>query len=279
MSLLAQDGSDQAATVAQGNVDELPQASLMGIAVELRLRIYSFLLAGDGKALCGSKHCCTRPIPSNDDDDTACTPTLIRCTCASRTWPEILAVNKQVFSEAMPVLYNNLEMRITLPMLWPHTTSASASFEDALNSIPGYGYSHVRRIVVVGSYVITAIKIFDEDPEIAHLRWDFLVDRLPNIKNIRLHFDVFTDWLDDLDSLDYDQLAGLSCFPRLSAVKLETYPIDCCDNRTHVGSSITISRELAARIRDKANSLAKDLSVIIDGHLQNGDYEGPDESE
>lgn len=129
-----------------------PAASFMGIAVELRLKIYGHLLiphltADDKKELQRDHHCCLLPracrrgkIPQDYQITT--------CECSSKTiHPQILATCKQVYREAVDVLHENMEPRL----MFPDTPERGLSVEDFNDSFNEQRRAKINQLLLVGS--------------------------------------------------------------------------------------------------------------------------------
>ncbi|EME77580.1 uncharacterized protein MYCFIDRAFT_84361 [Pseudocercospora fijiensis CIRAD86] len=105
--------------------------SLMNLPPELRLRIYEYVFAS--QHIPSESHCCSNAQLVSSEIGKQLP---IKCTCSSGPHhPEILrksrisnppskyiianfktpGVSKKIFHEAMPILYDNLELRATLP--------------------------------------------------------------------------------------------------------------------------------------------------------------------
>lgn len=243
----------------------------MGLPVELRLQIYSSLLGGEPAAVGMRHHCC---FVSGKIHRSLPPARTIKCDCASKTWPQILAANKSIFREAMPVLYNNLEMRIVLP---DDNLGCGTSFQRGLSAIPHYGLDHVHNIVLVGSTMESTVKMHHIDAEFLDLRFDLIIKSLPNIKTLRLHYCTRLDHLsnDSLKSFDYHQLANIAGFPKLEVVKLDIGPSAACYTREYGAGSATFCGEVKNRMLAKAGSLDKKLSVVIDEAPKGEELQAP----
>lgn len=173
-------------------------ASFLGLATEIRLQIYSYLLIPTStpeqlKELNERKHCCAFPHSRkrynhyNRDDDI----TDVACDCKNQNLhPQILCTNKQIFDEAVHVLYENMEFHVRLPSF---VTFRDSPLQSAVKALPVYAYKHVKRVVIVGTPGEASEK--HRDP--GRQTWSYPMEQytdiisttFPNMQQVRLHID------------------------------------------------------------------------------------------
>ncbi|KAK5126267.1 hypothetical protein LTR85_010502 [Meristemomyces frigidus] len=171
------------------------KASLMGLAVETRLQVYGNLLTptltnAETRKL--ADHCCNKDYASRLVEALdGYRSEGIACACAGHhVQVQILRTSKQIFDEAMPVLYEKMELRLPIP------DDLVDSGIDVLSKlfttmVPYYALQHISRVVITGR-LFDALAAPDEDhsqcASIEHY-CAILRQKLPNLKHVRLHMD------------------------------------------------------------------------------------------
>ena len=233
------------------------QASLMGLATETRLKIYENLLtphlteAQREQHLEGGHSCLC------DQGDH-----WPRCSCTGmNVFPQILAVSKQVFEEAMPVLYENFELRLRV------ASQTGLPWPRPFDAIPGYARRHVRKTLLVGIFV------FDSPPsEVLWIRRasatyfeeyiSTLSETLTGIRTLRLfisHAQPFGSILPavpprcDLTAI-LRKLQRLQSIPVAVVVRFPWQPHD-------LSLASVTSEKLVRWLQDGAKSLGRDVAV------------------
>ena len=104
----------------------ITRANLMGLAAETRLQIYQNLLTpylteAQQESQVKETHSCLIDGKYGMNSSEGITVRFIyrpRCSCSGmNVYPQILAASKQTFKEAIPVLYENVELCAWL-MIW-----------------------------------------------------------------------------------------------------------------------------------------------------------------
>lgn len=136
----------------------------MGRQLELRLLIYEYIPT---PATVETMHCC------------ASYDRRLVCDCHIRnssTATNILAVSWQIFEEAMPVLYRDVEVHVSP------------------RKISEYAAQHVRKAeVFMGYYRVnirgrTMRELRDRDERPLTATWHLLRDRYPRLQQVRIHY-------------------------------------------------------------------------------------------
>jgi hypothetical protein len=173
------------------NIKEPKRASFLGLATETRLQIYSHLLIPyttpeDLKALKEQNHCCAFPRRSRRDDTID-----IACDCKNKNLhPQILYTNKQIFNEAVHILYENMELRVRLP--YP-ISFRDSPLQNLIAALPAYAHRHVSKIAIIGTTAEASEKHRDPRGQ----TWSYplgqyaalITSAFPNMRSVRLHVD------------------------------------------------------------------------------------------
>lgn len=235
-----------------------PRVSLLGLPTEPRMHIYGFLVCVK-RELRIPEHCCSRLTKHRDDATHHEEWRRIKCTCASETWPSGLATNRQIFDEAMPMLYRNMEMRVILPPVVRRHNDLG-HFQNSLAIIPGYGRPHVNNIVLVGSTKDTAIRCHGNDGSMPNFQWKNIIDSLSNVKTVRLHFDMSLGTT-ALAVFDYSQFAEVATLPNLTTFSIEFHYCLFNGRADIENTSAIIGSKLRTSIQTRAGSLGKMIDV------------------
>ena len=173
-------------------------ASFLGLATETRLEIYSYLLIPSFtteqlKELKDRKHCCAFPHSRkqynhlNRDDDIID----VACDCNNQNLhPQILRTNKQIFNEAVHILYEHMEFHVRLP---PFSSFRDSPLQTAIKALPTYSYKHIKRMVIVG----TPGEASEMHKNPGGRTWSYPMEQytdlisatFPNMQQVRFHID------------------------------------------------------------------------------------------
>jgi len=172
-----------------------PRASFMGLPVEVRLEIYGYLLTptlttSDVVNLRATAHCCfSRYLSVRTRSGNA----YLRCECrGTHTSPQILRASKQIFSEAMPVLYANMELLV--PLIGDFDITGRSAHLDHVqrNDLPSYALPHISRVRIVGSRWVAATRHEGKSKQwpsnIGSCR-KVLGEQLPELAHLSLHLE------------------------------------------------------------------------------------------
>lgn len=182
---------------------EPPRASFLGLPVELRLHIYSYV---PGRIDLFNLHW-------NKRAEIICghlyNGRVLGYGAGSSADLRILAVSKQIFAEAMPVIYRTVEI---IP--W-------------IDRIPEYALTHVTKLVVLCDYQDEQWYSLPKMPGMyspatpTHL-WLTLSTRLPRVKQVRLHLYLTHD-MDDYEKSASEVLQDVYGFASLDTVIVGTH--------------------------------------------------------
>ncbi|KJX98389.1 hypothetical protein TI39_contig414g00010 [Zymoseptoria brevis] len=162
------------------NPTEQPQdyarASFMGLPVEMRMRIYGFLVNG-GRVMdpgCAGSGCVGHGQ--------------LKCHCTESVWPQILATNSVIFMEAMPVLYSTTEFHVGFPRLG-QSEPTLPSCRTALSASPKYGAPHIRRLALCAILEEMSIAVCRGETQMddLSLHWIWLSSLDLNLVCVRLY--------------------------------------------------------------------------------------------
>ncbi|SMR60226.1 unnamed protein product [Zymoseptoria tritici ST99CH_1A5] len=167
---------------------DYPRASFMGLPVEMRMRIYGFLVNG-GRVIDpganGSE--CARENGGRGKlgDGTRFLFVAPKCSCTESVWPQILATNSVIFMEAMPVLYSTTAFHVGFPKFGD---GRSPSCRTALSTLPKYGASHIRHLVLSATLGLMSIAIYRPESHMddLSLHWTWLRSLDLKLVSIRL---------------------------------------------------------------------------------------------
>lgn len=152
------------------------RASLMGVPVELRLQIYRHIVTRSATDSIECFHCCSwgaKQLASHCD-----TPNL-------RTATAILAVNRQMFEEAVPILYSTLEVLFSSKHVLQY---AGHHIRKALGLIEDFGLAAGAGVRLVGIPEVSNFSVHYSVPsrDLPKL-WRALNTRFPRLEQLRLH--------------------------------------------------------------------------------------------
>ena len=208
-------------SIAAPTQSNTPQKSpFMQLPAELRLRIYEFAFAPQSRSRNEIKsHCCTNNgIKDTYNSDPSCG---LVCTCWGPIETSLLRVNRKMYQEALPVLYNITQIRLVMPV-WPSANEQEPA-EDILTQImrvPHQGLEQIRNsLIVCGT---TDICIFA--PLLVSRFFDKIRTHLPGVRHIRLNYDLSKRF--NFRDPQSDGLAGVIGGAALKTVQIEA--TGCC---------------------------------------------------
>ncbi|KAK4549055.1 hypothetical protein LTR36_007511 [Oleoguttula mirabilis] len=268
LSEMTSDSEKASATCDEGDLPA--SASFMGVAVEIRLQIYGYLLTPtldeDQKACIEDRHgCCylCHPEPLWNSATGEVTDT---CACAgSHIHPQIIYASKQVYQEAMPALYANKELHVPMDFAsvglggdWGYFTPLLDLFE---RRIPSHALPHLTKAVIKSTLEISLDRHLD-------LEWhgrvniaqycDVLRDKLPKLRHLRLHLKVKPrDLLRELP--DCEPFGSIAMLPQLRSVMVSVHSRGILDI---VLSTEAVKKEIAGVIGHKAEVIGRTVTVV-----------------
>ena len=227
------------------------EASFMGVAVEIRLQIYGYLLTpywtrADIERLKKDCHCCGDHHGRDQDGEG------IACSCTlTHIVPQILATNKQIFNEAVPILYERMELRLRLRHPRTFSLGYSPPLETATSKLPPYGSEYITRVVMV----------CDRDDAVGAHRnpnwaWQYYIREyckkmstiFPHLQRVRINFK--GQLYEGAPATLATAFARIASLPALRSVIIEAWDLDLCQT-------------IEARIRSEAQSLGKDVEILL----------------
>lgn len=222
-----------------------PRASFLGLPVELRLHIYSFIPAPHKPRRTRSRHYgCHIPISP---------------CCAIRTYDmSILAVNKQIFTEAYPIIYQTAEVATNFPWC-PRERAAHVRYFFVLCDHLKEGWCFDR-----GSMRIRR----GQNRWVADL-WFSVKIALPNLRQIRLRIDHPGEATVHPCAIPAERsLFGLSALENLRCVIVESYVYR---SRSTKSNRAKIAANL---IKTEVKQAGREISVLEES-LEHCICEGP----
>lgn len=263
----AADGESRATNMLTISSDEQslpPRASFMGLAVETRLQIYGYLLTPtltkeERAKLERKRHCCQvcyrspnnvvmRLRPTRDDSGE------ITCECAgSHTHPQILCTSKQVFEEAMPVLYENMELRV------PITGYPTSLYNPLTQRLPDYAMRHISKVRIFGIIVDALASHLDDEWQWQTNIWlycDYLREKLPKLRHLRMHLDCDYTAFSMPDTKTFGAIATL---PELRSVR-----VCVCRPMTNVtvAQAKGLQAEIVKAVERRAQAIGREITII-----------------
>lgn len=150
-------------------------------------------------------------------------PLDLYCDCTTLVHPAILATCKFIFNEALPSIYGNFSPRLVLPSL--DISGPINNHTGPLARLPAYGLPYITNVLLVGAASDTYVKVNEDDidcqsGEVDNACWEISC-KLPNVKSVRLHFDLDHDL--ELDHFEFKEFTALHRFSKLEAVQLELW--------------------------------------------------------
>lgn len=266
--------------------NEPGKPSFMGLAVETRLQIYGYLLTPTPSAhahrlktvaymssdLADDFHCCVRTYVTQKDEAQPQTTPRLTCQCdGGDRYPAILATCKQIFNEAIPVLYENMELRI--PIWSDKRESFFEEIQKVFEAMPEYAPKLIRRAALVGS-VRTCRSIYRPEGSrfiTSYMRsyCERLNAQLPTLREVRLQLRM--DGLNRVDLLTHNA-DGRTFGSIASILGLRRVMIRVCDATMcgrNVMHSFTLRDDaglvravMVSAIEAKAEAMGKQLEVV-----------------
>jgi len=208
-----------------------PRASFMGLPVELRLQIYGYVfLPVRWKYARAIRYRLLQPGPLH-------TATLVTC--------------KQVFSEAMPSCYNQIELNILTV-----GSNSYAYAEKLIRSIPTYALPHVNRARIHGyvQYMLDAPINFGgwELESCIEQYCATLSEKLPNVKELELEF---YNTYSATSFEGFERFGALATLPELQRLVVSGYQ-----------SRETTHKVAAAIIGSRADEAGKSIEVLLEAY-------------
>ena len=167
-------------------------AGLLDLATETRLHIYDYVFA-PAKERCEENvgawhydHCCARDRGTGRPDCSYIEPGPSTCSPVSTA---ILLVNKQIYSEALPVMWESMEFLVRIPAI-----SILSNIEETrrLFKIEEDTARFVRRIVLIGS--TNRLTSNTRIASILETYCQLIETHRPRLQELRIHVDVSSSW-------------------------------------------------------------------------------------
>ena len=235
-------------------VSQSKPATSMGLAVEIRLRIYEYLLTPyctteDLEELRRERHHCGYPRERHRNESHN---TKVTCTCRNKhVFPPILSTCKQIFNEAAQILYENVELCVRLPQIYGGRRFPLC---DVLEILPEYAPRHIKRMVIVGTTGEASEKHRDVR---GAPTWRYpleqcckiLEPKFPNLQNLRLCIDFEDPKRGRRTAIE--QLVVVATLPRLVKIEIQKDQ-----------GIISSSPAIKAAIESKATELGRENLII-----------------
>lgn len=171
--------------------------------------------------------------------------------------PQILQTSSKVFSESMPVLYRNAEIKAILPIC---DAEGRSRIPSGLNQWPLYALPHIEHLwFTTEGFRWKALRYwFHSSLGFSVGDWDCLLESVPKLRSLKLHMEVSRDDLKHIDWAVYEALAKL---PRLQYVEFRIM----CDEFYHfpMAELDELAVQLQQRVEGKAKGMGKTLEVYL----------------
>ncbi|KAK4497162.1 hypothetical protein PRZ48_011612 [Zasmidium cellare] len=208
-------------------------------------------------------HCCNRIRRIRTSRGIYTVPTTCTC-CFGHLNPAILSTNRLIYKEALPVFYGNIEVRFSLPLYWSPCEPAD-HVRWTLAPLPQTRLPMISRMVY--TQVPSGTGYGEEYPPSSDFEqlWEFVEKGLPNLKHVRIHFDLYLS-LHVREHLFRD-LAGATRLPKLKTMEIE---LSCTGFREPVEDGDECKEKIAglqedfvASIKSEAERLGKKIEVKV----------------
>ncbi|KAF7193235.1 hypothetical protein HII31_05461 [Pseudocercospora fuligena] len=234
--------------------------SPMALPPELRLRIYEYVF--DCRPISPESHCCSKTKLVSREVGKQLP---MKCSCKSGPqYPQILRVCKTIFQEAMPIMYNNLELRVVLPppgaLIFQRTLLGSH-----IPIVPEYATKYIKKLVFVAARHNPGMKVDKYSKPYDQLKrfWPAIWTQFSGLDTVRLHFHFDHDrYLQEVTEFDYESFKGLVRIRKLRRIAIEMHVRD--KYLSHAWHIKTLAGMLSAYLRAESQLLQKPIDVTID---------------
>lgn len=247
-------------TIAFNNPELPPRASLMGMAVETRLQIYGYLLTPtltdyESAWLKAESHCCYEWFISGNRRK-PWERSYLTCKCAGwHIHSQILRASKQTFGEAMPVLYQKMDLHMPMFQRWQDTWDPFHSERRLETDVPTYALQHISSVVIYGKVRDALEKHIGEGFQWwsnieEHCR--LLGQRIPKLRYIRLH----------LPDVQYDHVNLPACDPFASIIDLPELRSVAVSFSHGFAYNKAVRPEIVRVLKRRAEAVGRTIAVI-----------------
>lgn len=227
----------------------------------LQLPAHSQPPARGADQLANSSHCClTSYILESSNRRFRNSP---KCLCSGgHTSGQILRTSRQIYDEAMPVLYKNMELRI--PFTDDVHYKGAAYLSDRLRkSVPAGALPAIKYAQIICRLnKATSEAIGADGRALANIRncWRLLGRELPKLRYLRLHIDIFPGSFVD----QHARVLQFTEVVKLQALQTVAVCVDAPSHEELKGSRKAVRRFLVKYIKERIEVLGKSITVLED---------------